>query len=85
MHVNDCQADAVMIPVPVLPSVFFLCGSISLLGAINMYDIYIYVLYIYIIYIYQEYIHIYIYGADICSPILLPYFCLQVSFADWTR
>ena len=68
-----------MIPVPVLPSVFFLCGSISLLGAIiDMYDIYIYiyiyVLYIYIYYIYQEYIHIY--GADICSPILWPYFCL---------
>ena len=39
----DCQADAVMIPVPVLPSVFFLCGSISLLGAIHVIYIYIYI------------------------------------------
>ena len=46
MHVNDCQADAVMIPVPVLPSVFFLCGSISLLGAIHVIYIYIWARYL---------------------------------------
>ena len=65
MHVNDCQADAVMIPVPVLPSVFFLCGSISLLGAINRYVRYIYICIVHIYNIYLPRIYTYIYMGQI--------------------
>ena len=51
-----------MIPVPVLPSVFFLCGSINLLGAINIYVLYIYVS----VYIYNMFTkNIYIYMGQI--------------------